>query len=135
MHFSFNLLRIKGLYMFRSLLAHPQEPLHKRHLVYCMLIMSVGCATIADSLQSWHKVAHVGFIRLALIEVTILLDSQGSEYEQSKKKVVTCTFSVLFSLLQIRLRTLRQSQFASSLLFFTLHYSLLITFCLQITLK
>jgi hypothetical protein len=25
MHFSFNLLRIKGLYMFRAILAHPQE--------------------------------------------------------------------------------------------------------------
>jgi hypothetical protein len=25
----FNLLRIKGLYMFRALLAHPQETLHK----------------------------------------------------------------------------------------------------------
>jgi hypothetical protein len=33
MHFLFNLLRIKGLYMFRTLLAHPQEALHKRHLV------------------------------------------------------------------------------------------------------
>jgi hypothetical protein len=33
MHFLFNLLRIKGLYMFRALLAHPQEALHKRHLV------------------------------------------------------------------------------------------------------
>jgi hypothetical protein len=27
MHFSFNLLRIKGLYMFRALLAHPQDKL------------------------------------------------------------------------------------------------------------
>jgi hypothetical protein len=34
MHFSFNLLRIKGLYMFRALLAHPQEALRKRHLVF-----------------------------------------------------------------------------------------------------
>jgi hypothetical protein len=32
--------------MFRALLAHPQEVLHKRHLVYCVRIMSVGCATI-----------------------------------------------------------------------------------------
>jgi hypothetical protein len=36
MHFLFNLLRIKGLYMFRALFAHPQEVLHKRHLVYCV---------------------------------------------------------------------------------------------------
>jgi hypothetical protein len=27
MHFSFNLLRIKGLYMLQALLAHPQEAL------------------------------------------------------------------------------------------------------------
>jgi hypothetical protein len=36
MHFLFNLLRIKGLYMFQALLAHPQEALHIRHLVYCI---------------------------------------------------------------------------------------------------
>jgi hypothetical protein len=55
MHFSFSLLRIKGLYMFRALLAHPQEAPHKRHLVYCVRVMSVGCATIAVKLQSWHS--------------------------------------------------------------------------------
>jgi hypothetical protein len=43
-HFLFNLLRIKGLYMFRALLAHPQEVLHKRHLVYCVRVISVVCA-------------------------------------------------------------------------------------------
>jgi hypothetical protein len=32
--------------MFRTLLAHPQEMLHKRHLVYCVRVMSVGCARI-----------------------------------------------------------------------------------------
>jgi hypothetical protein len=46
MHFSFNLLRIKGLYMFRTLLGHSQEALHKRHLVYCVRVMSVGCIRI-----------------------------------------------------------------------------------------
>jgi hypothetical protein len=44
MHFSFNLLRIKSLYTFRALFSHPQEALHKRHLVYCVRVMSVGCA-------------------------------------------------------------------------------------------
>jgi hypothetical protein len=29
--------------MFRALLAHPQEALYKRHLVYCVHVMSVGC--------------------------------------------------------------------------------------------
>jgi hypothetical protein len=52
MHLSFNLLRINGLYMFRALLADPQEVLHKRHLVYCVRIMSV---TTAVKLQSWHS--------------------------------------------------------------------------------
>jgi hypothetical protein len=42
----FSLLRIKGLYMFRALLAHPQEVLHKQHLVYCVRVMSVGCTRI-----------------------------------------------------------------------------------------
>jgi hypothetical protein len=39
MHFSFNLLIIKGLYMFRALLAHPHEALHKRNFVYCVRIV------------------------------------------------------------------------------------------------
>jgi hypothetical protein len=41
-HFLFNLLRIKGLYMFRVLLAQFQEALHKQHLVYCVRVMLVG---------------------------------------------------------------------------------------------
>jgi hypothetical protein len=45
-HFLFNLLRIKGLYMFRALLVHPQEALHKRNLIYCMRVISVGCTKI-----------------------------------------------------------------------------------------
>jgi hypothetical protein len=32
--------------MFRALLAHPQEALNKRHLVYCVRVMSVGCTRI-----------------------------------------------------------------------------------------
>jgi hypothetical protein len=45
-HFLFNLLRIKGLNMFRALLAHLQEALHQRHLLYCVRVMSVGCTRI-----------------------------------------------------------------------------------------
>jgi hypothetical protein len=29
--------------MFLALLAYPQEALHKRHLVHCVRVMSVGC--------------------------------------------------------------------------------------------
>jgi hypothetical protein len=47
MHFLFILLRIKDLYMFRALLSHLQEVLHKRHLVYFMRVISVGCC------QAW----------------------------------------------------------------------------------
>jgi hypothetical protein len=47
MHFLFSLSRIKGLYVFRALLAHFLETLHKRHLVYCVRVMSVG------SYQGW----------------------------------------------------------------------------------
>jgi hypothetical protein len=46
MHFLFILLRVKGLYMFQALLAHLQEALHKQHLVYWMLVTSVGCNRI-----------------------------------------------------------------------------------------
>jgi hypothetical protein len=52
MHFSFSLLRIKGLCMFRELHAHHQEALHKRHLVYCVCVMSVGCTRIEVELVS-----------------------------------------------------------------------------------
>jgi hypothetical protein len=53
MHFLFSLLKIKGLYMFRALLAHPQEALHKQHLVYCVCVMLVVCAKTGVELQSW----------------------------------------------------------------------------------
>jgi hypothetical protein len=42
-----------GLYMFRALLAHPQEGLHMRHYVYCVRVMSFGCTRIEVELQSW----------------------------------------------------------------------------------
>jgi hypothetical protein len=46
MHFMFSLLRINGRYMFRALFAHPQEALHKRHLIYCVCVLSVGCTRV-----------------------------------------------------------------------------------------
>jgi hypothetical protein len=46
MHLLFSLLRIKSLYVFRALFAYPQEALHKRHLVYCVRGMYVGCTSI-----------------------------------------------------------------------------------------
>jgi hypothetical protein len=46
MHFLFNLLRIKGLYMFPVLLTHPQEALHQLNPVYCVCVMSAVCTRI-----------------------------------------------------------------------------------------
>jgi hypothetical protein len=42
MHFLLSLLRINAFYMFQALLAHPQEAIHKWHLVYCVCVMSIG---------------------------------------------------------------------------------------------
>jgi hypothetical protein len=56
MQFLFRLLRINDLYMFGALLAHPQEVLHKRHLVYCVRVISVGCTKVFHYVEfSVHK--------------------------------------------------------------------------------
>jgi hypothetical protein len=52
MQFVFSSLRIKGLHTFRALLAHPQEVLHKRYLVYCLRVVSVGCTRIGLEIVS-----------------------------------------------------------------------------------
>jgi hypothetical protein len=36
--------------MIRALIAHPQEALHNRHLVYCVRVTSVGCTRIGVEL-------------------------------------------------------------------------------------
>jgi hypothetical protein len=58
MHFLFNLLRLNGLYMFRALLAHPHESLHKRHLVYCVRVLSVGCYQDWSGTGVWRHQFH-----------------------------------------------------------------------------
>jgi hypothetical protein len=64
MHFLFSLLRIKGLYMFRALLAHLQEVLHKLHVAYCVRVMSVGCyqGWSGTPLRNTHAIYHVQFV-------------------------------------------------------------------------
>jgi hypothetical protein len=61
MHLLFYLLRIKGLYMFRALIAHSQEVLNKRHLVYCVRVMSVGCTRIEVELVVSDTSSYVTF--------------------------------------------------------------------------
>jgi hypothetical protein len=52
MHFLFSLLIIKGLYVFRALRVHLKEETHKRHLVHCVRVMSVGCTRFGVELVS-----------------------------------------------------------------------------------
>jgi hypothetical protein len=51
-YFLFNVLRIKGFYMFQALLVHLQEAFHKRHLVYCVRFMSVVATRIGVEIRS-----------------------------------------------------------------------------------
>jgi hypothetical protein len=51
MHFSFNLLRIKGFYVFRALLAYSQEALHKRHLVRACVLCQLAATRVGVELQ------------------------------------------------------------------------------------
>jgi hypothetical protein len=55
--FSFNLLGIRTLYMFRALLAHPQEALYKRRVVYACVLGQLAATRIGVELavppQSW----------------------------------------------------------------------------------
>jgi hypothetical protein len=62
MHFLFSLLGIMGLYMFRGLLAYPQEVLHKRHLVYCVRVMSVGCTSSTQILVQLTDIARTNIL-------------------------------------------------------------------------
>jgi hypothetical protein len=55
MYFLFSLLRIRALYMFRELLAHPQEALRIQHLVYCVHVMSDGCTRINPDAANWYN--------------------------------------------------------------------------------
>jgi hypothetical protein len=60
MHFLFNLLRIKGLYMFPALLVHPQEALHNWHLVYCVpsILNKLNKKCITLVTLYWYTMMH-----------------------------------------------------------------------------
>jgi hypothetical protein len=83
MHFLFSLLRIKGLYMFRALLAHPQEALYKRHLVYCMRVVSVGCTRTEVPL---HGTGYIAYMLCQLAATRI-----GGELQSWCSQLTTCT--------------------------------------------
>jgi hypothetical protein len=66
MHFLFNLLRIKGLYMFWALLAHPQEALHKQHLLYCTRYVSWLCQHGTPTLVQPTDITHTQYTKCCL---------------------------------------------------------------------
>jgi hypothetical protein len=53
MHFLFSLLRIKSLYMFRALLAHPQEVLHSDTWYIACVLYQLAAARTEVELVSW----------------------------------------------------------------------------------
>jgi hypothetical protein len=61
MHYLFNLLRIKALYMFRALLANLQEALHKQHVVrvYCCIWNSNPGAANRHNTRALYQVLFV----------------------------------------------------------------------------
>jgi hypothetical protein len=68
MHFLFSLLRTEGLYMFRALLAHPQEVLHKWHfffyiytLYYTVCSDAMGNTTYVNALV-WPFILQILFL-------------------------------------------------------------------------
>jgi hypothetical protein len=69
-HFLFSLLRIKGVYMFRALLVHPQEALHKPHLVYCVCVMSVGCYQGWSGTPFHSDVTHTQYTKCRLCSIS-----------------------------------------------------------------
>jgi hypothetical protein len=71
--------------MFRALLAHPQETLYKRHLVYCVRVMSVGCTRIRvvkstglpNSLQAVYEI----YMRMIIdLDIQLLLTGTCTLY-------------------------------------------------------
>jgi hypothetical protein len=48
--------------MFRALRACPQEELHKRHLVYCVRVMSGGCYQDLSGTHNTHAIYQVPFV-------------------------------------------------------------------------
>jgi hypothetical protein len=73
MIFLCNLLRPIGLYIFRALLAHPQEVLDKRYLVYCLRVISVACIGVkVELLFSFNPGAGNSYNTHAIYQVPLV---------------------------------------------------------------
>jgi hypothetical protein len=88
MHFLLSLLRVKGLYMFRALLAHLLVVLHKRHL-YCVCVMSDGCARCRCFLLQPTDIirTHASHSDLIGFEKTILIYNKENQTNIEIKKI------------------------------------------------
>jgi hypothetical protein len=71
MHLLFSLLRIKSFYMFRALLAHPQDTPHKRHLVCCVRVMLVGCTRIEVGLVQPTDITRTQYTKYCLCSASL----------------------------------------------------------------
>jgi hypothetical protein len=69
-NFLFSLLKIKGLVVFLALLAHPQEALDKRHLVYCVRVVSVGCTSSTLILVQPTDITRKQYTKFSILKVT-----------------------------------------------------------------
>jgi hypothetical protein len=68
-------IRIKGLYKFRALLAHPQEALHTRDLVYCVRVMLVGCYRGAANWHNTLAIYQVPSAKRLLVDEQLMLET------------------------------------------------------------
>jgi hypothetical protein len=68
--------------MIRALLAHPQEALHKQHLVYCVRVISVGCTRIGVELVSPTPVPHQIYSISCFHTYSYLILNQDRQYER-----------------------------------------------------
>jgi hypothetical protein len=80
MHFLFNLLRINGLYMFRPLLAHPQEALHSgTWYIACVLCQLAATRTGVELVSPTPVPLHWTTDNRKKYGVTITLTSDSSQ--------------------------------------------------------
>jgi hypothetical protein len=91
----------QSLYMFRALLAHPQEVLHKQHLVYCISIISVGCVTVAvkqchSQLTLYARIIPNVFCVAPTEDKQVMLETcRGLDVQQTDWKVHHVGFVIL----------------------------------------
>jgi hypothetical protein len=94
MHFLFSLLRIKGLYMFRALLAHPQEALHNgTWYTACVL-----CSFVSYLLFWCLFTLYIVYIFILLMQFVSLYNSRVVFLTGSRSAELPYDYIILFHL-------------------------------------